>query len=108
MMSVDITATFVKKVEDGWQGDARLYRLSTPVPYSRTDIDGETGELETTEHTTEYVVASANVVMFSGPEVLIFPATKEGEVVSWGEIGGYRGGLSHEEAIRGNDWNYIS
>jgi hypothetical protein len=47
----------------------------------------------------EYVVASAVVAPFSGPETLVFPADESGEVTSWGEIGGVRGALDHAAAL---------
>jgi hypothetical protein len=49
-----------------------------------------------------YVITSAVVVPFTGPETYVFPATPTGEIVSWEELkGSYRGGLSAEEAIIG-------
>lgn len=48
----------------------------------------------------EYVVVSAVVAMFSGPETYIFPADKNGKITSFGELeGSYRGGMSHESAL---------
>jgi hypothetical protein len=48
---------------------------------------------------TAYVVTSATVA-YSGPETYIFPANKDGEILSWLELpGSYRGGLNHEQAI---------
>lgn len=77
------TATKIKNL-NGWEGDARLYRLSEP-------LDGH-----------EYVIVSAVVAMFSGPETYIFPADPEGEVTGWGELeGSFRGGLDHVEALEG-------
>lgn len=68
----------------GFANDARLYRMEPP-------LEGH-----------EYVVVSAADVMFTGPETYIFPASKDGRVIDWGEMdGSYRGGLSHEEALRG-------
>lgn len=92
-MSAERTATFLRSL-DGFTGDARLYQLSTPVEYeSRTD-DGQA--------TTSFVIVSATVVMFSGPETHIFPANANGEVVAWGELdGSYKGGLDHEAALAG-------
>jgi hypothetical protein len=61
----------------GFTGDAVLYRLDSG----------------------EYVVASAVVAPFSGPETLVFPADESGEVTSWIEIGGVRGLLDHDAAL---------
>lgn len=88
------TATFVKKVGVRSDIDARLYRLDPPLAAK----DWDTGEM--VSH--EYVRTSATVVMFSGPETYIFPADENGEVTDWGELeGSYKGGLDHEEALRG-------
>jgi hypothetical protein len=85
-------AKFVKKL-DGWQGDARLYRLVPPVPIV-TWNDEPNGA-------AEYVAVSANVVMFSGAETYIFHADPDGEVISWSDLpGSFRGGLDHERALR--------
>lgn len=46
-----------------------------------------------------YVIVSATVVPYSGPETLVFPATADGEIADWGEIGGGRGYLDHELAL---------
>lgn len=46
------------------------------------------------------VVVSAVVALFSGPEVLIFPADEDGRVREWGELDGQRGHLDHGQALR--------
>lgn len=74
----------------GWKGEAYLYRLSHPVRH------GDDRTL------TEFVIVSAVVALYSGPETFIFAADKDGEVLSWTELdGSYRGGLSHEIALEG-------
>jgi hypothetical protein len=87
------TATLVRNLT-GFQGDARLFRLTPPVTV--TDWADET----TTLH--EYVIVSATTAMSSGPETYIFPANADGEVVDWCELhGSFRGGLDHEAALNG-------
>lgn len=50
----------------------------------------------------QYVVVSAVVATFSGPETYIFEANEAGSVVSWTELAGsFRGGLDHAAALRG-------
>ena len=49
-----------------------------------------TGYSDETPH--EYVVSSTVVAMFSGLETLFFPADEAGNVVSYGEVAGMRGG----------------
>ena len=48
----------------------------------------------------EYVVVSAAIAPFSGPETYIFGADEEGNVVDWRELpGSYRGGLDIDAAL---------
>jgi hypothetical protein len=76
------------------KGNANLYRVDPPVTYEDYDKDAAA--------TTEYVIVSAAVVPYSGPETYIFPANASGEVTDWGELdGSYKGGLDHDEALRG-------
>lgn len=62
-------ATPMPKKLNGFRGDARVYHLSEP-------LDG-----------AEYVVVSAVVVPYSGPETYIFPADENGEIVDYGRAG---------------------
>ena len=74
----------------GFKGEAWLYRLNPPMPY---DWEGE--------EFTEYVVSSAVVAPFTGPETYLFPAGPSGKVLDWGELeGSYRGGLNCDQAVR--------
>lgn len=83
------TATFVRALS-GWRGDARLYRLSEPLA-------PDYGEERTP---AEYVIVSAVVAAYSGPETYIFPATADGAVVNYGELpGSFRGALDHAAAL---------
>jgi hypothetical protein len=67
----------------------KIYELDPPMP--------------TYGEPTKYVVASAVRAMYSGPEVYLFPAVKNGdefEVSDWSELeGSYRGGLRHDTAL---------
>lgn len=84
-------ATLVKQL-DGFTGDARLYKLTPPLEYEVYGDDAKS---------TEYVVASATNVMFSGPETYLFAASPDGEILDWLELpGSFRGGLDHERALR--------
>jgi hypothetical protein len=85
------TATFIKRIP-GWRGEARLYRLDPPI------VDRDWDDNPSDEY--EYVIVSAAVADYSGPETYIFPATEDGEAIDMGELpGSYRGGLSHAEAL---------
>jgi hypothetical protein len=82
-------ATFVRQV-NGFTGEARLYRLDPPL----------SGDYSDEQHSYEYVIVSATVVLFSGPETYIFPATEAGVITSWGELpGSFQGALDHEAAL---------
>lgn len=92
-------AIFVKNLE-GWNGDAKLYKMLPPLV--ATDYDGKTVE------THEFVIVSAVVAMFSGPETYIFAATEDGEAKSYTELdGSFRGGLDHAEALRGAGYEAV-
>ncbi len=91
------TATFVRD-DNGFRGTAKLWHLSSPVHF---DHEYEEGEFKPTR-ATEYVITSAVHAMCSGPETYIFPADRDGEVLSWGELdGSFRGDLDHNRAIEG-------
>lgn len=86
------TATLVRTLE-GWVSDARLYKLSEATPYNHYGRD---------DKRTDYVIISAVVALFSGPETFIFPATEVGEPINMLEMtGSFRGGLDHEHALEG-------
>jgi hypothetical protein len=87
-------AWFVKNLDD-YSGDARLYELDEPIHWQMWK-DGE----EVVRQAL-YVVVSATVVMFSGPETYIFPANKDGEVLNWIDLeGSFQGALDHAKALR--------
>lgn len=89
-------AKFVRNLS-GFTGTAKLWRVSPPVPYEVWSTDGE----RKVRFDTDYVVTSATVAPFSGPETYIFPASKKGTILDWVELpGSYRGGLAHARAIR--------
>ncbi len=73
----------VLKPLSGWSGSATLYEVSPPLEGHR------------------FVVVSAAVAMFSGPETYIFPSDASGEVTDYGELdGSFSGALDHTEALR--------
>ena len=76
----------IKKNLSGFTGKAWLVKKNKKIKF------GETGE-------TEYFVVSGTNAMFSGWEVLVFPATEEGDVLDWGEVCGGRG-ITHEDAMK--------
>lgn len=99
-----ITAELIKDCSKNFSGTARLYKLSESVPYGWLDWEDEEAGIDNRE-TTEYVIVSAAVVMFTGPETYIFPSNKDGDIVDWGEMdGSYRGDLNHQRAIENAGW----
>ena len=75
----------------GFSGTAALYKLTPSL------VVGDDNALET----HEYIVVSATIVMYSGPETYIFPANADGEVVDWLELpGSFKGALDIEQALR--------
>lgn len=97
------TAEFVKDVSKKFTGQAFLYRVNPRVKYIVSQEDKE-GNWEEQERSTSYVVASSAVVMFSGPETLIFPSDRYGNVLNWGELGGGRGSCDPAGAMRNSGW----
>ena len=67
-----------------FRGEADLYVLSEPYKYEDSE--------------TRYVVSSAINNEF-GRETLVFPADKDGKVLSWDEIGGGRGYMDTAAAV---------
>lgn len=88
-MESQITAGVVGPVE-GFQGEAKLWKISRPVKIDESD------------RMVEYIVSSAVSAMFTGPETYLFSADEKGEVLNWGELpGSYRGDFDHQEAMQG-------
>jgi hypothetical protein len=82
-------AQFIKSIPDTpGHITQHLYRLTPPMRNAYTERDHE------------FVVVSASMVPFTGPETYIFPANEEGHIIDWMEMdGSYQGGLSHVEAL---------
>lgn len=84
-----------KVVEEGMVH--KVYKVDPPIPY----IKWTRGEPDQAL-LTDYVLVSAAIVKFSGPETYIFPSDAEGQVTDWGELeGSYKGGLNHTVALEG-------
>lgn len=86
------TATFIKEFPFNGSALWKLYKCDPPL---------EGYEWEDTQVGAEYVIVSAAMVPYTGPETYIFQANEDGEVIDWGELpGSYRGGLSHAQALQ--------
>lgn len=87
-------ATLVKRLT-GNRGDQHLWRCKPPMK----NYEGK-------EY--EYVITSAAVAMFTGPETYIFPSDKNGEVTDWGELpGSMRGVMDGNAAIRSAGYTVV-
>lgn len=91
-----LTAELVRTIEDGgWTGVAKLWKLSRPVKLEEFSDDYHPELAD-----CEYVVTSAIVAMYSGPETYVFRADADGQVASCLKLdGSYRGDLDHQRAI---------
>ncbi|MHA1941933.1 MAG: hypothetical protein ACW97P_09420 [Candidatus Hodarchaeales archaeon] len=87
------TARFIESL-DHWKSDARLYELSEPMQYKGLQFkDQEDGQ-------TKFVIVSAVIAPFYGPETYIFPATKDGQAINHLKMeGSFRGDLDHRQAL---------
>lgn len=96
------TAKIIQSNLPDFRGKAHLYELSEPVEF---DYDFET---DTNKQETNYVIVSATTVLYSGPETYIFPASKEGNILSWQELSGsFRGALDHAQALQNAGYQVI-
>ena len=97
------TAQFIKDIEQDGPAKQKLYKVKPPAEY-----DEPWDEDDPPASKTSYVVVSAVIADYSGPETYIFPANKKGEVIDWGELeGSYRGGLSHSTALSNAGYEII-
>jgi hypothetical protein len=77
-------------------GYQRLYRLDPPL--TSDTYNYETDQYDSIPYT--YVVVSAAVVPFSGPETYLFPADEHGTITDWRELtGSQRGTLDHATVL---------
>ena len=89
----DKVAICVEKHLDGWRGHANLYRLDPAIEYERWIW--RRGKKKTL-----YVILSTVTVPFDdGIETLAFPAKKNGEPITFLEVGGIRGTSDHEKVL---------
>lgn len=58
------------------------------------------------EGSHRYVIASS-VAVFGEPECLVFPSNAAGDIVSWGDIAGSKGTLSHQSVIEGLGYTIV-
>jgi hypothetical protein len=81
-----------------------LFKLSEPVNYAY-----DCG-LEKLKKQTDYVIVSALPMACATfkPQTYIFPADENGEILDWNALAGsYRGGLSHQKALKGAGYEVV-
>lgn len=84
------TAKCIHALLPGFRGSASLYELDPPLEGSK------------------YVVVSAVLVLFTGPETYIFKSDERGNVEDWTELpGSFRGDTNHQEALRNAGYQII-
>lgn len=76
------TAKFIK-VLPNFSGTAHLFRMKPP-------LEGH-----------EYVVGSAVVAPYTGPETYLFPSDETGKVTDWGELDASQRGTLDIEGVLG-------
>ena len=90
------TAELIKDVSEDFRGDAKLYKLSSPVRYR--DTSGETPR----KRQTKFVILSSVELALDhgGAETFIFPADAKGKIQSWQELeGSARFKVSHDVVL---------
>ena len=90
------TAELIKDVSADFRGDAKLYKLSSPVRYR--DTSGETPR----KRQTKFVILSSVELALDhgGAETFIFPADAKGKIQSWQELeGSARFKASHKAVL---------
>lgn len=79
------------KKRERTRGDWRFFMLNPPLEGHR------------------FVIVSASVVPYSGPETYIFAADEEGQITGWTELeGSSSGSLDHVQALRDAGYETIT
>jgi hypothetical protein len=77
------TAELIKDVSEDFRGEAKLYKLSSPVRFTDTSVSSVDLALD-----------------HGGSETFIFPADAKGKIQSWHELeGSSKGNLSHDVVL---------
>ena len=82
--------TFVRNIVSDGPAAQELFEMEKPIKFMAV---GES------EKTTKFVIASSVLAFGTDPEVLIFPADKDGKILSFLEIWGWRGTLNIQMAM---------
>jgi len=90
------TAELIKDVSEDFRGDAKLYKLSSPVRFIDTSLEASK------KRQTKFVILSSVDLALDhgGSETFIFPSDSKGKIQSWHEMEGSRKGkVSHDVVL---------
>jgi len=90
------TAQLIKDVSADFRGDAKLYKLSSPVRYIDKSLEASK------KRQTKFVILSSVDLALDhgGSETFIFPADASGKIQSWQELeGSSRFKVSHDVVL---------
>ena len=90
------TAELIKDVSEDFRGDAKLYKLSSPVRFIDTSLEASK------KRQTKFVILSSVDLALDhgGSETFIFPADAKGKIQNWQELdGSSKGKVSHSAAL---------
>lgn len=92
-----------------WHSEAWLYRLEPPMEVAGYDyVNDDSDKFVAITHIYEYVIVSAVVADYTGPETYIFHADSDGKALDMLELdGSYRGGLDHAQALANAGYSVI-
>ena len=90
------TAELIKDVSEDFRGDAKLYKLSSPVRYIE-----RSRETKRKRQTKFVILSSVELALdHGGSETFIFPADAKGKIQSWQELeGSARFKVSHDVVL---------
>lgn len=81
MTTTAITAEFVRSVREGFNGDARLFKLIEPIEYKKYNAGTKDVDVFKADHIIVSSVSNA-----WAHETMAFPADENGEVLDWGAL----------------------
>lgn len=74
-------ALFVRSVREGFNGDARLYKLSDPIEFKKYNFDTKGIDVFKADHIIVSSVSNA-----WAHETMAFPADENGTILDWGSL----------------------
>lgn len=81
MATTTIATEFVRSVREGFNGDARLYKLSSPIEFKKYNFDTKSTDVFKADHIIVSSVSNA-----WAHETMAFPADENGAILDWGSL----------------------